>query len=235
MESKIKPGQRFGMLVAQEIIGSVVGRGFQWKFKCDCGNEKIAIASTILRNEVRKTISNCGCHLKAIRSKANTKHGMHTSKIYHRWEKMMARCYNPNQNGWHNYGGRGITVCSEWHDFSNFYEDMGEPPEGMELDRVDNDKGYSKENCRWVTRAENNRNKRNSLPIDVKNISEQSGINAQTIYYRWKKGGDGNMLTMPLHRGVKASDHIRHGVSKKHAQNSFKRVSGVLGGEGKHV
>ena len=73
---------------------------------------------------------------------------------------MMTRCYNENFGQWKDYGGRGIKVCHRWHKFENFLADMGVKPDGLTLDRKDNDKGYTKCNCKWSTRVEQNRNRR---------------------------------------------------------------------------
>lgn len=81
---------------------------------------------------------------------------------YNSWARMMDRCYNPRSKDYEDYGGRGISVCSSWHKSRNFLNDMGPKPEGMELERIDNSKGYNKNNCRWATRTDQNRNKRNT-------------------------------------------------------------------------
>lgn len=84
------------------------------------------------------------------------------SPTYYSWAAMVSRCTNPKRNNWHLYGGRGIAVCDRWREFAAFLADMGERPPGTSLDRIDPSKGYSKGNCRWATRTEQNRNRRNN-------------------------------------------------------------------------
>lgn len=118
------------------------------------------------------------------------------TRAYRLWCNMKGRCNNENMPDYKYYGGRGINVCNEWNDsFESFYGDIGDPPEGMTLDRIDNDKGYYKENCRWATRAEQARNNRQNKEITfngvTKNIDEWAkyvGISANSLYMRFHRG-----------------------------------------------
>jgi hypothetical protein len=120
-------------------------------------------------------------------------HGMTGTPIYHVWNGMRARCNNPNNSAYRNYGGRGITICSEWNDsLLSFLKDMGNrPSDEHELDRIDNDGPYCRENCRWVLPAENARNKRDNRLFDVDGVTkclqdwaEEYKIPTPTLWHR---------------------------------------------------
>lgn len=107
---------------------------------------------------------------------AKFKHGMIGTPTYRSWASMVTRCRNPNSTQYAYYGGRGITVCERWLDFRSFLEDMGERPAGTSIDRIDNSRNYEPGNCKWATRAEQNRNRRDTKlsAADVEGL--RSGI-----------------------------------------------------------
>jgi len=123
------------------------------------------------------------------------KHGRCGSKVYRVWIDMRRRCNNPEYSKYPDWGGRGITVCKEWGSFEQFFLDMGDAPIGMSLDRINNDKGYSKENCRWATQVEQGRNTRSSRNItfngETQCLSEwahKTGVSVTALHSRLKRG-----------------------------------------------
>jgi len=119
------------------------------------------------------------------------------NSTYSSWSNMRIRCLNPDYPNYHNYGGRGITICSEWiESFQTFLDDMGFRPENTSLDRVDNSKGYFKENCRWATRTEQALNTR----IYKTNTSGVKGVKYEGKLSRWVASAGGN-VRVTLYRG----------------------------------
>jgi hypothetical protein len=154
--------------------------------QCVCGNIKTYQEGNL---QSGGTVS-CGCG----RLTGVTKHGMHGSKTYEIWSAMVARCSRSGYVGWHRYGGRGITVCERWKKFENFYADMGERPQGKQLDRIDNNKGYFRDNCRWVTHKENCNNKESSIKVNlgfflltIPELAELGLMKRRGMYKRWHK------------------------------------------------
>ena len=123
----------------------------------------------------------------------NKSHGLRNTKLYNIWNSMLGRCNRPSQDSYRIYGAKGIKVCKEWHNFVNFYADMGNSyKDGLSLDRIDNSKGYYKENCRWVTVKEQARNTSRTRWITIdgvtKNLSawiEDSGLKSSTVRQRY--------------------------------------------------
>lgn len=170
-------GFRSGRLVALYPIG-IEQRQVLWMCQCDCGNEKVTSATKISS----KRVQSCGCLQFDTTQKLGLSQSIHghsringkRGKTYSVWTHMKARCNNKKHQEYKNYGGRGIKICDRWNRFENFLSDMGEKPDGLSLDRIDNMDGYYKENCRWATPSEQSRNRRVvKLTIDmVRNIRE---------------------------------------------------------------
>ena len=127
--------------------------------------------------------------------KSISRDGMINTKVYRCWQSMKQRCLNKNDIGYKNYGGRGITVCPEWlNSFKNFYADMGKKPEGLSLDRIDNDGNYCKENCRWATLEEQHNNTRANRFLTYNNKTQtmaqwarEFNISSSTLFGRIKR------------------------------------------------
>lgn len=155
---RCQTGDRFGRLLLKEKSHSDKNGNSKWLCQCDCGNEKIIYLFSLKNGNTRS----CGCLLKETTKNVHTKHGKCNHILYRTWESMKQRCNNSNSTNYANYGARGITVSERWSDsFEDFLKDMEEyHKEGLQLDRIDNNKGYSRENCRWVTRQQNLHNKR---------------------------------------------------------------------------
>lgn len=120
------------------------------------------------------------------------KHGKRGEPEWQIWSQMKQRCSNPNNKQYKNYGARGITVCDRWKDsFANFYEDMGKRPDNHSIDRIDNDKGYSPDNCKWIPNEEQSKNRRTVTLINGMLASEYARINKvyKGTFYRKLKDG----------------------------------------------
>lgn len=178
-----KPGDVKGRLTLIETITDNDRRG--WLCQCKCGKK------TFVRFDSLKSTNSCGC-IRTELGKQKRTHGLIKTKAYNVWSAMKKRCLNTTSQSYRNYGGRGITVCAEWLSFENFYKDMGDPPDGYQLDRIDNEKGYFAENCRWATCKQNSNNRRTNVfkdGITLAQAADQSGHSIQVIHWRINKLG----------------------------------------------
>jgi len=167
-------GQSFSRLT---VLSRADNRGGQsmWNCLCECGNTKVVESYGLRKGKTRS----CGCLSREVAVKSNTTHGMCGTSIYGTWASMLERCSNTSAKAYKNYGGRGISVCPEWYEFELFYADMGDRPTPKhQIDRIDNNAGYSKENCHWATSIENLRNQRKSKWWWVDGIRYESASHA---------------------------------------------------------
>jgi hypothetical protein len=156
----------------------------------ECGNKKEVETYCLTSGGTRS----CGCLSNEVKSKRFTKHGKRHTRSYHIWLCMIQRCQNKNNPNYKDYGARGINVCEKWHKFEGFYEDMGEPEEKMTIHRIDNDKGYFLENCKWATRKEQANAKRtnrileyNNEKLTVSQWADKLQINSRVILSRLRR------------------------------------------------
>ncbi len=184
-------GQRHGRLSVIEMAGHNKHRQRLWRCVCDCG-ETTEVLGFLLRYEQTRS---CGCLAREAIASVNKKHGKSKSQIWSMHRSMMDRCYLQTSTAYKNYGGRGITVCKRWHDFENFYADMGDKPKGMTLERMDNDGPYTPDNVRWASYKDQANNRRSNVVLEfegkkqtMQQWSDEMGLKIQTVWARLNRG-----------------------------------------------
>lgn len=218
-------GQRFGRLIAIEIAGKQRKMN-TWRCICDCGNETITTATRLKSGKTRS----CGCL-------AGERHGMAGTRTYRIWGLMKDRCNNPKSRVYAWYGGRGIKVCDRWNDsFSAFFEDMGECPPNLSIDRIDPNGHYEPNNCRWATDIEQARNTRTNriLTIDgqsktVAEWSEITGISTSTIHRRLVLGWSDDE-TLKTDVAIVADKRFIEYQGETHSISEWAKITGIPGG-----
>lgn len=184
-------------------------RSWRVKCKCDCGNTKDIMVYQVLNGSVKS----CGCLRNTLYTKQD---GRSKHPLYGIWRQMMQRCYNPKSKIYYRYGGRGIVVCDEWHNFFNFAkwsDSIGGRPNGFTIDRINNDGPYSPDNCRWASMKTQNMNKSDNIVIQYNGKSQtlaewakDLNINWITLHNRYVRGWSiERMLTEPVHTKSKST------------------------------
>lgn len=160
-----KPGDRFGRLeLLRRVPSPNGGNKVAWECICDCGTLFITNASNLQSGATHS----CGCFRKETTINRNTVHGSAGTPLYKKWRGMLDRCHNQNSTVFHHYGGRGVEVCTEWRESFEAFRDWALAngyEKGLTIERNDVDGNYEPDNCRWIPRSMQNRNKRNSLRI----------------------------------------------------------------------
>lgn len=177
-------GKTSGYLEVIDFVpcNSSVGKG---SVVCICHKCKIFIKMAVCEFNRKKT---CGCSGLGSRKKSVKKE---YKKEYSIWANMKRRCLDKKNKSYESYGGRGITICERWLNFANFLDDMGRCPIGCSIDRIDNNKGYCKENCKWSTPIEQAANRRSSVlfewkgeMLNIYEIARRCGMKTQTVFMR---------------------------------------------------
>ena len=206
-------GKVFGRLTIISKAGQLTTNAIRWNATCSCGSTTIVTSNKLSMGHTKS----CGClnsdkRLKNLTYRGGGKptHGYsgNDTPEYHTWKSMRGRCNRVTDKSYENYGGRGIGICDEWNDFQRFFSDMGpKPTPHHSIDRINNNKGYSKDNCRWATSIMQMNNTRRSRLVNYNGkvfttaeVAKMTGVRSCTIRYRMDKGlSIDEAVSLPLH------------------------------------
>lgn len=190
--------KQFGELTVLRREGTVYGHIATWRCRCSCGEEVVYRGDKLRQGKLKTCRRNGHSWARVLADRRPP--AAPPSHLSERvsWKKMRERCSNPNRHNAHVYLGRGIRVCERWSSFAAFLEDMGPKPTPRHtIDRIDNDKGYEPGNCRWATRKEQTRNRRDNIFVEIEGktellveVCEERGVDLSRVYGRLKNGWD---------------------------------------------
>ena len=192
-------GQKFGRLTVIASAESDKKGNGRWLCKCDCGKEVVIVGYRLNTGYTKS----CGCLQREITGKRASKHNKYGTRLHTVWRHMKERCNNPNSQDYHNYGGRGISYCSEWTEFNPFYEwaTKNGYSDELTLDRIDVNGNYEPSNCRWADKKIQANNTRVNRRITINGVtktmtewSDETGVKAGTIWWRHENGITGQDL-----------------------------------------
>lgn len=213
-------GKQYGKLKIIEYAGKSKNNNHKFLCRCDCGR----ITEVLLCNILNGKTKSCGCLKSNLIIKRNTKHNLSYSPLYKIYMGIKNRCYNSKDPNYKKYGEKGITVCDEWLGENGmrkffdwackngfYYEKLQNGKSLLTIDRIDNNKGYSPNNCRWVTNKVQARNKKTSVYIEIdgekinlRQYAEEHNIQFTTIYKRIK------YLKLPVENAIKGVDYRKN-------------------------
>lgn len=185
-------GQKFGRLTVIKRAENKSGQTM-WLCRCECGNERFVCGGNLKSGHTKS----CGCLNNEMIGNLNKTHHKYNTRLHGIWAAMKSRCYNPKNNRFKNYGGKGIEVCEDWQSFKPFYDwaMANGYREDLTLDRKDGNKNYCPENCRWATQEEQQNNRSNNHLITyngethtLAQWAKLKNINSATLAARLKKG-----------------------------------------------